>query len=242
MIIHSLSRKFANLLAFTTTREDFSELHPRFTGEAGRLHREKLAGLLDIPVSSLIFPRQCHTANIEVIGTPANEEIPHTDALITSQPGVCLCIQTADCVPLLFYDPEKKVAGAVHAGWRGTLAGLSGMTVARMQSVYGCDPGTVHAVIGPSIGPAVYETGHEVARLFMEKYPDRADFLKMGTNGKYHLDLWKANASQLLDAGLQTAHIDIMEQCTFESAGLYFSARREGVTTGRLVSGIIMSS
>ena len=239
MILHSLSRKFSNLLAFTTTREDFGTLLPGFNGPANLKNREKLAGMLDMPVSCLVFPEQTHSANVTVVELPVRDGIPDTDALVTCLSGVCLCIQTADCVPLLFYDPEKKVAGAAHAGWRGTLAGISAMTIKRMESVYGCRPSSIHAVIGPSIGPAVYETGHEVASLFMEKYPGRADFLKMGSNGKYYLNLWKANAFQLSAAGLKLENTEITEQCTFESAGLFFSARREGVATGRMVSGIM---
>lgn len=241
MIEYSLFRKFSELKAFTTTREDFGDTAVRFHGsrsDAGHLNR--LSCLLHIPPGRMIFPVQCHTSNIATIKNNSTEGLSDIDALITGEPGLCLCIQTADCVPVLLYDPARRVAGAIHAGWRGTIANITANTVQRMATEFLSNPADIHAVIGPSIGFAVYETGDEVAGLFREQKGDWKEFMQRKEGGKFHINLQKANVLQLISTGVPVGQIENTGHCTYSDQDLWFSARREGTGTGRMVSGIMM--
>lgn len=120
--------------------------------------------------------------------------IPATDALVTNQPGICLMVLSADCVPVLLFEPEKRVVAAVHAGWRGTAANIVVETVRVMQENFGCDPQRVVAAIGPSIGKCCFEVGEEVARVFQQLFPGNQAIVGLGKQpGKYQVDLWEAN-------------------------------------------------
>jgi polyphenol oxidase len=241
MIDYSIFRKFSLLKAFTTTREDFEDTTVRYQGsryDPG--HLKRLSVLLHISPANMIFPVQCHTSNIATIKNNSKEGLGDIDALITGKPGLCLCIQTADCVPVLLYDPIRRVAGAIHAGWRGTLANITANTVQKMATEFSSDPADIHAVIGPSIGSAVYETGDEVAGLFMEQIGDWKDFMHRKEGGKFHINLQKANALQLTSSGVPVEQIENSGHCTYSDPDLWFSARREGTGTGRMVSGIMM--
>jgi len=142
MIEYSLFRKFSHLKAFTTTREDFEYTKVRYQGSRNHPGPLKmLSGLLNIPPANMIFPVQCHTSNIAIIKNNSAEGLSDIDALITGEPGLCLCIQTEDCVPVLLYDPVRRVTGAIHAGWRGTLANITANTAQRMATEFSTDPG-----------------------------------------------------------------------------------------------------
>ncbi len=121
---YNLFKQFKNLVAFTTTKQTFDIQNPRFTGDLPELYtnsRKLLAEKIGIESEQLIFPRQEHTNCIAEINDVPKDEIKATDALITNKKGICLCVQTADCVPILLFDPVKGVVAAVHAGWRGTV-------------------------------------------------------------------------------------------------------------------------
>lgn len=244
MIHYSIFSQFADLLAFTTTKDDLSDPLPRYSGRhnnKAEINRQSLAKMLNINHLTTIFPGQCHTANISVINKLPVEELTETDGLVTGLRDVCLCIQTADCVPVLLYDPVNRVIAAAHAGWRGTLEGITRKTVETMVKSHSCKPQNIFAVIGPSIGPEVYETGDEVAALFFEKFNSDDAVVIRKPSGRYHLDLWKANELQLLSMGIPSSQIENPKLCTFSNNNYLFSARRDGINTGRMVSGIIMS-
>jgi hypothetical protein len=160
--------------------------------------------------------------------------------LITNQPGICLCVQTADCVPVLLFDPKEKVISVVHAGWRGTVKRIAEEAVQKMISKYGSSAENILALIGPSIGPEVYEVGDEVVRQVHRNIPGAEKTLMKGKNEKFHFNLWKANRNILLDSGLMPENIQIAGECSFSENEKYFSARRDGAETGRIVSGIMM--
>lgn len=242
MINYSIFSQFADLLAFTTTKDDLSDPLPRFSGRHNHqadINRQSLAKLLNIDYSVMVFPGQCHTANISVIDILPVDKLTETDGLVTGQQNVCICIQTADCVPVLLYDPVNRVNAAAHAGWRGTLEGITRKTVETMVKSYSCKPQNIFAVMGPSISPEVYETGDEVAALFAEKFNSDDAVLIRKPSGRYHLDLWKANELQLLSMGIPSSQIENSGLCTFGNNNL-FSARRDGIDTGRMVSGIMI--
>jgi len=145
------------------------------------------------------------------------------DALVTRTPGVAVSVRTADCFPILLADPETRAVAAVHAGWRGTVAGVVPSTLARMRSEFGTEPGNVYAAIGPGIGSCCYEVGVEVARRF-----------GMEEAGK--LDLAVENRNQLIAAGLKPERIQLAGSCTFCNPELFFSWRRDRERAGRMIS------
>jgi len=234
----------SNLLTFSTTRATFSENEfPRFTGEPAeemKQNRAQLAAVLEIRPEQLVFPRQTHTNCVVDLERIPENEITETDALVTNQPGICLCVQTADCVPVLLFDPVNNVVAAVHAGWRGTVKKIAEAAVLTMQKKYHSNPKNILAAIGPSIGPEVYEVGHEVVTAVQKNllFPDK--MLQKNASGKFHFNLWEANRQILLAAGLKEENIHVSEECTFQEEEKYYSARREGIQTGRIVSGIML--
>ncbi|MGI4853280.1 MAG: peptidoglycan editing factor PgeF [Janthinobacterium lividum] len=184
------------------------------------------------------------------------------DAVMTNIPGVLLTVQTADCVPVLLFDPVQRVVAAFHAGWRGSLARIVERGVGTMQRQYGTNPAKIVAAIGPSIGPESYSVGEEMEHDFQsqfayadelfhdvydsdpirEKYP--LLFMTARAPGhspigpQLHLDLWEANRRQLLDAGVPAVNITVAGENTAADTGRFFSHRAEDGFTGRMMSAI----
>ena len=241
---YSQFSKNYNLLAFSTTRSTFSENElPRFTGEPAekvKQNRARLAAVLEIQSEQLVFPRQTHTNCVADLDRVPENEITETDALVTNQPGICLCVQTADCVPVLLFDPGNRVVAAIHAGWRGTVKKIAEAAVLKMQKKYHSNPENILAAIGPSIGPEVYEVGSEVVEEVRKNLPFPDKMLQKNKSGKFHFNLWEANRRILIAAGFQERNIEVSEECTFQEESKYYSARREGIQTGRIVSGIML--
>lgn len=232
-----------DLLAFSTTKKTLNHSAPRFTGDSPEIYqhsRLKLAEILDIQYNQLVFPRQTHTNCVAEIADVPKTEISETDALVTSQKDICLCVQTADCVPILLFDPIKKVISAIHAGWRGTVKKIVEIAVQKMTDNYGSSQENILALIGPSIGPDVYEVGDEVVKQVRENIPNAGKTLYKNSKGKSHFNLWDANRQLLLNAGIKSKNIETAGECSFTENTKYFSARRDGVDTGRMVSGIML--
>jgi len=209
---------------------------------------------------SLIILRQIHS-DVAHIFSKAPEEAPQGDAALSGQAGLLLGIQTADCVPILLADPRRRVVAAVHAGWRGTLARVVAKTLGRMQLEFGTRPEDVVAALGPAIGPCCYEVGPEVAQAFSAQFagaaewfegpferlatgeePNPLPWLTMMPPGhepppeRVQLDLRAANRSQLIEAGLNPRNIAVSALCTGCRSDLFFSYRKEGLRTGRMMS------
>ncbi len=157
---------------------------------------------------------------------------PEADAGVAASPGWLLGIQTADCLPVLLVDPNRRLVAAAHAGWRGTAAGVAGCAVAALVA-RGSRPEDLVAALGPGIGPCCYEVGDEVREAFS---PSRAAFFRPGPNGRPHLDLRAANAGQLVEAGLLPEAVHHVADCTRCRADLYPSYRRDGRGAGRVIS------
>ncbi len=149
--------------------------------------------------------------------------ISATDGIVTATPGLALMMCFADCVPLVVVDMEQRVIALAHAGWRGTLAGIAGNVVARMQEVYDSRPNNLLAVIGPSIGPRVYAVGSEVVSAFTDAYPE--DDLIATFGDQTLLNLWEANAAQFRRAGIAPARVHTSGICTFAQGDRFFSHR-----------------
>jgi hypothetical protein len=237
-------KKYKDIAHFITTKEGWiSGNKPRFTGDQEADYsgfRKELAISCEMKVEKFMFPRQTHSDHIvEVTSGTDSTTISGTDALITNEPGLFICVQTADCVPILLFDPQKKVVAAVHAGWRGTISKIATKTVQQMTEKFDCQPTDIHAGIGPSIHMHAYEVGPEVVEAVKSNFSNSPALLKPSLNEGYaYFDLWEANQTVLMEAGIPEENIELMGLCSFEQADLFYSARRDGADTGRMVSGI----
>lgn len=242
-IQYKIFQFFNSLVAFTTSKQSFDLPNPRFTGDNPGLYknsRKTLANLLEIRKSQLVFPRQTHTNCVLELNKIPLSEIKETDALITSQKGICLCVQTADCVPILLFDPVNSVVSAIHAGWRGTVKKIVEVAVLKMVSTYNSKPANILCAIGPSISVENYEVGNEVVEAVIANIPNSEITLVKNHAGNSKFNLWEANRQVLLKCGILSENIEILGECSFSVKEKYFSARREGINTGRIVSGIML--
>jgi YfiH family protein len=160
------------------------------------------------------------------------------DALVTNRPGIVLSVITADCAPLLFFDPEIRVIGAAHAGWRGSVKEIASRVVAALAKEYGASPGRLRVAIGPRIGPCCYEVGKEVLNRLR---PDRFDgTVSRPARDRGYLDLAALNRLQLMEAGVPPEAIRIAPLCTACRSDRFFSYRRDRGRSGNMISGIML--
>ncbi|HSZ24198.1 MAG TPA: peptidoglycan editing factor PgeF [Cytophagaceae bacterium] len=204
-------------------------------------NRNKLAEAFNISSENLIFPVQTHSNHVTIIEKEVDSNaLENTDALITSQRGILISVMSADCVPVLLYDPVKKVVAAIHAGWRGTMAEIVKISVEKMQTEFGSVPKDIIASIGPSISEEVYEVGEEVIDAVLKVYGSKAGIISREQNGKGHCNLWEANRIQLIQSGVLLKNIEIAGVCTYRNADVFFSARKSGNKAGRFAAGIML--
>ncbi len=178
-----------------------------------------------------------HGVEVAVIDEVGPDK-PRADACITNRPGVALSVTTADCVPVLFHDPVKQVVGVAHAGWRGTVGGIAGKTVEAMQRTYESRPQDLQVALAPAIGPRHFLVDEDVAGPFEQRFGGQ-DFITKRAN-KWAIDLWEANRVLLLQMGVPAGQVYCCDLCTYEREDLFFSYRRDGGKTGRLVSALML--
>ncbi|MBD3591560.1 peptidoglycan editing factor PgeF [Bacteroides sp. GM023] len=200
-------------------------------------------------IKELFIPEQMHGCASLVISESFFEEsleirrhlLRGVDALITNVPGYCVCVTTADCVPVLLYDKKLQVVAAVHAGWKGTVKHIVSNVMEHMKAKFGTQGEDVVACIGPSISLESFEVGNEVYEAFKESGFDMSLIsAKKKKTGKYHIDLWEANRMELLHAGVPAEQIELSGICTYIHHDEFFSARRLGIDSGRILSGIMI--
>ena len=172
--------------------------------------------------ASLATAHQIHSVEC-IFGEGRSGALGKGDALLEDTPGAVVAVKTADCVPILLVDERRKVVAAVHAGWRGSAAGIARQAVKRMQERFGTRPEDLHAAIGPGIGECCYEVGPDVAARFGERATTR-------------VDLPAANRRQLLETGVRRERVYIAELCTKCNPTDFHSFRREGEAAGRQYS------
>ena len=215
-----------------------------------RKNRELLCAALPVRPQELIIPFQTHGTDSLIIddtylnATHSERQamLQGIDALITRMPGCCICISTADCIPVLLYDRQRRIVAAVHAGWRGTVNRILTKTLHRMQSAYGTEGTDVIACIGPGISLDSFEVGDEVYEAFRtENFPMEYISVWKPETHKYHIDLWAANRLQLSDFGVPPRQIENAGICTYRQHEDFFSARRLGIKSGRILSGIMLN-
>jgi len=210
-------------------------------------NKKTLCSALQITPEKLIIPFQTHETEIREIDeaffalteTEKQLLLNGVDALVTKLPGVCIAVTTADCVPLLFFDPRKQVVAAVHAGWRGTCARIAEKTVQFMMEHYASQPSDILVAIGPSISAKVYEVGKEVVDNFESAGFDIPNIIETRNNAIF-LDLWAANRQLLEKLSIPAANIETAGICTYTNHEQFFSARRLGIKSGRMLSGIMI--
>lgn len=194
-------------------------------------NRRRWAAACGRPWSSLVGLEQVHGAEVLVVDRPPSELPPEDarcfDASATDRTDAVLCVRTADCLPVLLHDPVRRAVAAVHAGWRGSLAGVSGAAVAALREAFGCRPEDLLAVLGPCIGPEAFEVGPEVHAAFLARHGPGVAL------GRLRVDLCEANRRQLLGAGLLPGHLEAIGGCTSAQPELFFSHRRDSGRTGR---------
>lgn len=205
-------------------------------------NRLLLADALQTRKQFIYFPKQCHTNHVrEITTSTVCSDLDETDALVTNLPGKYLCVLVADCVPVLIYDPVKKAIAAVHAGWRGTVAGIVRKTIETLMEKYGSDPVDMIAGIGPSISVKNYQVGPEVVEKVKNYYRNTSGIINhIDNKGKGFLDLWEANRKQLLIGGIPSDNIEISGLCTYDATEIFYSARRESFHSGRFACGICL--
>ncbi|MCR5151666.1 MAG: peptidoglycan editing factor PgeF [Prevotella sp.] len=242
--------------AFSTTRHggmsrgNYAEFNiNRYCGDdeaAVTSNLMRLSAMLGISPEKILMPHQTHGTYILPVAdeflslNPKTKAmlLENTDALVTDVRGVCIGVSTADCIPVLLYDPVQKVSAAVHAGWRGTVACIVVKTVQRFCQMYGSKPSDIRAVVGPGISLDNFEVGDEVYQQFAEAGFDMSAISRR--YDKWHIDLPECNRLQLLEAGLKEANIHASKICTYDNNNDFFSARRQGIMSGRIYTGIMM--
>ncbi len=190
-----------------------------------------------------VFTKQRHTDIIRVVtqancGEGLDREVPEIcDGQITDCPGVTLVTFSADCTPILLFDPVRRAVGAVHAGWRGTAQGIAAKTVDAMVREFGCQREDIRAAIGPCISKCCFETDEDVPHAMLDALGPKAVSAFTQTGEKYHVDLKFCNALWLQRAGV--CELDISPDCTACDLDRYWSHRKMGDLRGSL-AGIIM--
>ena len=203
-----------------------------------------LAKALEIEPAEFVFSKQVHRDDIRVCTEKDRQGLPpkipyEADGLITDVKGLPLMIFTADCTPILLHDPVRKVAGAVHAGWRGTVLDIAGKAVRKMQTVYGCDPKNICAAIGPCISKCCFETGSEVYEAVKALLGDDAEkFALRKPDDKYMVDLKGINEYLLKKAGVGS--IEVTDECTKCLHDKYWSHRATNGKRGTQCSCIVL--
>lgn len=223
-----------SLVHLISTRHNFNQADFNLsfhTGEEALVNanRERLFSFFK-GAKAMTIPKQCHGVHIHHVKDFVSSMPTDTDAVVTNVKGHVIGVLSADCVPILLYDPVKEVLGVAHAGWKGTVALIGPLLVAQMKEQYKSNPADIRAYIGPSIGLNHFEVGKEVVTYFED-----LNLLDVVTQKKNQLfvDLWAANKHLLIREGLLALSIHTAEKCTFEEVKHFYSARKEGFNTGR---------
>lgn len=242
LVSHAFSTRLGGV-----SKGDFATMNFSFTRGDDREdvleNYRRMAAALGVNRERMVLTWQTHTTNVRCVteadegkGVVRDRDYRDVDGLITDIPGITLVTFFADCVPLYFLDPVHRAIGLSHSGWRGTVKKMGQVTVGAMKEAFGTRPEDIIACIGPSICGDCYEVGEEVANefadAFHEKYHD--GILLKKQNGKYQLDLWKANEIVLKEAGIRSGNLAVTNICTYCNPQLLFSHRRTAERRGNL--------
>ena len=205
--------------------------------EAIAENKRRIAAAIGVLPEDMTFTHQTHTTNVAVVRKEdRGKRFMETDGMVTNETDICLVTFYADCVPLYFVDPVKKVIGMSHSGWRGTVGKIGKVTVEKMVQEYGCNPADILAAIGPSICQDCYEVSEDVILEFQKSFEEEFwnELFYQKENEKYQLNLWKANELIFLEAGICPEHIAVTNVCTHCNPEILFSHRTTGNNRGNL--------
>lgn len=202
----------------------------------------RISELLGCQYDNFVLSDQTHTTNVRRVGRDdagkgllRARDYTDVDGLITDEPGIVLSTFYADCVPLYFVDVKKRAIGLSHSGWRGTVGRMGQETLDAMRREFGTQPEDVVCAIGPSICQDCYEVSQDVAEEFIQEFAGHEpDILLAKENGKYQLDLWRANKIVLLEAGIKQEHLSVTDVCTCCNSNVLFSHRASHGKRGNL--------
>ncbi len=200
-----------------------------------RANHALMYAALQVPGELAVTTWQVHGADVVTAHAPLAYRKWHAraDGIITDRRGLPLVMRFADCVPLLYHDPAHQAIGLAHAGWRGTAAGIASAMIRAMQASFGSRPEDVQVVIGPSISQEHFQVGEEVVAAFERRFGKAEGLVRRDLEGRAYVDLWQANALELMSAGVRQIHIHTMGLCTFAQSDVFFSHRAHGGRTGR---------
>lgn len=259
MLEYDLMQSYSNICCFTTTRHggyssgNYASFNcTDYCGDnqtSVAQNQALLVNRLLLPKIELVLPRQTHGSVVRVIDhgyqsltvAQKKELLYGVDALVTNLPHLCIAVSTADCVPIVLYDPKNQAIGVVHAGWRGTVSKLIAETISTMKATYGTLPHSIVACIGPSIGIDAFEVGEEVYLAFQEaQFPLPKITRWNEVTQKWHINLWEANRWLLTQSGVPEEQIELAAICTVKQVTDFFSARKLGISSGRILTGIVL--
>lgn len=205
---------------------------------------ENIAKVFNVGLENIVVSNQVHGTNIAVledINFYKENVYPNgVDGLLTDKTNIVLVTYYADCVPLFFLDPNKKVIGLAHGGWRGTVQNIGGKMVNLMKEKYNSSIDDILVAIGPSIGPCCYEIGIEVYDEFKKRFEFCNEIFKSTNKNKWHLDLWEANKKILMKSGIHEENISISNLCTSCNNDIFYSYRKEMGIKERMVAAIVL--
>ena len=213
-----------------------------FRGERAGADYARVATALDLNRDALMTVSQVHGRQVLVVrpGQTVPDAAP-ADAIVSTDSSRAIAVRVADCVPILLADRLGRAVAAVHAGWRGSCAGIAVAAVQALEEE-GVAPADLIAAIGPSIGPCCYQVDDRVRTTFLGMTPDAAAWFMEDGPGHWRLDLWTANRDQLENAGVSPEAIHVAPLCTREHDADFFSYRREGAGAGRMVAAIRLAA
>jgi YfiH family protein len=235
IIIPGIFRRFDNIVAGVSTKDGGVSPAPFFMNLSYKVgdvtenvnkNREIFFKALGIPLKRVTYQKQIHSSNSNYVSTPSF--FKDSDALYTDLKNNFLAVSIADCIPVLLYEPGKKIISAVHSGWKGTCNKILTKNINLLIEKFNLDTKNLCAYIGPGISQKNFEVGKEVADLF-------SDSVKICRDGKYFIDLKKDNFMQLISLGVKEENIEVSPYCTYEESDLLHSYRRDGDKSGRML-------
>jgi len=198
-----------------------------------KANRNLFFDALGIPADRVSYQKQTHSTISKYISSPIFSD--DSDALYTNVKNNYLAVSIADCIPILLYEPEKKIISAVHSGWKGTCNKILTKNIMILKKEFNIDENFLYAYIGPGISQKNFQVGNDVAELFDEG-------VKIFKDEKYYVDLKKDNFLQLISSGVKENNIEVSDLCTFENSDLLHSYRRDKDKSGRMLAIIGMKN